>query len=164
MANYSIKKENNNNEIVYISGDLKGYNFNPKTKSSSNKLKINQIVIVNPSLTDKVLTLKFKQRYKRILMIVLSILNGADATEGDIVIVLDEIAKLKDILLHKYKTFLKKEKEKIFLEQLQQLELKMRAKQQEMRNIKYYKMIGQMLGGYQNNDFYEEELSSFHGR
>lgn len=164
MANYSIKKESNNNEIVYISGDLKGYNFNPKTKSPSNKLKINQIVIVNPSLTDKVLTLKFKQRYKRILMIVLSILNGADATEGDIVIVLDEIAKLKDILLNKYKTFLKKEKEQLFLEQLQQLELKMRVKQQQMRNIKYYQIINQMFGEYQPKNYYGEELTSSHGR
>ena len=139
MANHTIKKDNSNNEIVYINGEMRGYDFNPKN-SSNNNLKINQIVVVNPTMTDKILTIKFKQRYKRLLMIVLSILNGAesDTTQGDIEIVLDEIAKMRDILLHKYKSFLKKEKEKIFLEQLRSLENSMRAKQQEMREYEYY--------------------------
>lgn len=139
MASHSIKKENSNNEIVYINGELKGYDFNPKD-SSNNNLKINQIVIVNPTLTDKILTIKFKQRYKRILMIVLSILNGAndDTTTGDIEIILDEIAKMRDILLNKYKKFLKKEKEKIFLEQLRGLENSMRAKLFELREYEFY--------------------------
>lgn len=139
MASHSIKKENNNNEIIYINGELSGYDFNPKD-SSNNNLKINQIVIVNPTLTDKILTIKFKQRYKRILMIALSILNGAieDTTTGDIEIVLDEIAKMRDILLNKYKKFLKKEKERIFLEQLRGLENSMRAKLFEIREYEYY--------------------------
>ncbi|MBO5096309.1 MAG: hypothetical protein J6B98_05495 [Bacilli bacterium] len=139
MANHSIKKENNNNEIVYINGEMRGFDFNPKN-SSNNNLKINQIVVVNPTMTDKILTIKFKQRYKRLLMIVLSILNGSDSdtTQGDIEIVLDEIAKMRDILLHKYKSFLKKEKEKVFLEQLRGLENSMRAKLQEMREYEYY--------------------------
>lgn len=139
MASHSIKKENNNNEIVYINGELKGYDFNPKD-SSNNNLKINQIVIVNPTLTDKILTIKFKQKYKRILMITLSILNGAieDATTGDIEIVLDEIAKMRDILLNKYKKFLKKEKERVFLEQLRGLENSLRAKLFEIREYELY--------------------------
>ena len=137
MANHTIKKENNKNEIVYINGEIRGYDFNPK-KGSNNNLKINQIIIVNPTMTDKILTIKFKQRYKRLLMIVLSILNGADTTQGDIEIVLDEIAKMRDILLHKYKSFLKKEKERVFLEQLRGLENSMRAKLQEMREYEYY--------------------------
>lgn len=139
MASHSIKKENNSNEIVYINGELKGYDFSPKD-SSNNNLKINQIVIVNPTLTDKVLTIKFKQKYKRILMIALSILNGAidDATCGDIEIVLDEIAKMRDILLNKYKKFLKKEKEKVFLEQLRALENSLRSKLFEIKEYEIY--------------------------
>lgn len=139
MASHSIKKENNGNEIVYINGELKGYDFSPKD-SSNNNLKINQIVIINPTLTDKVLTIKFKQKYKRILMITLSILNGAneDTTSGDIEIVLDEIAKMRDILLNKYKKFLKKEKEKVFLEQLRSLENSLRAKLFEIREYELY--------------------------
>ena len=85
MANYTIRKDLDEKEIVYFNGKVKGYDFAPSTESSSNNLKIDQIVIVNPSMTDKILTLKFKKRYKRLLMIVLSILNGADSTEGDIV-------------------------------------------------------------------------------
>ena len=42
------------------------------------------------------------------------------------------------MVCHKYKSFLKKEKEKIFLEQLRSLENSMRAKQQEMREYEYY--------------------------
>lgn len=163
MANYTISKENKNHEIVFINGQLKGYGFNPKSGSFNSRLKINQIVIVNDSLTDKILTLKFKQRYRRVLMLVLSILNGADTSEGDVVIVLDEIAKLQDILLHKYKKFLKKEKERLFLEQLKELELKMRAKLQEMKNIEYYKNLTSLFMNITDARI-EEELESRFGR
>lgn len=148
MSNHSIKKDNCNKDIVYINGELKGYDFSPKN-SSNNSLKINQIMIVNPTMTDKILTIKFKQRYKRLLMLVLSILNGDDSstTEGDIIIVLDEIAKMRDILLHKYKSFLKKEKEKVFLEQLRGLENSLRAKIQEKREYEYYMEYVNERGG-----------------
>ena len=43
---------------------LSGYDFKPKN-TEKNKLKIDQIVVVNPTMTDKLLTIKFKQRYKR---------------------------------------------------------------------------------------------------
>lgn len=137
MANHSIKKENSNSEIVFINGELNGYDFTPKD-SAKNNLKIDQIIIVNPTMTDKVLTIKFKQRYKRLLMIVLSILNDPDSTSGDIEIVLDEVAKMRDILLHKYQKFLKKEKERLFLEQLRALENSLRARLQEIREYEYY--------------------------
>lgn len=146
MANYSIKKDNNNEEIVYMSGNIKGYDFSPK---NSNKLKIDQIMIINKNATDKILTVKFKQRYKKLLMVVLSILNDYDSTEGDIMIALDEIAKMEDILLNKYKTFLKKEKERVFLEQLEGLRKSLQSRLQEIRNYEYYL----------NN-----ELNNYHGR
>ncbi len=146
MANYSIKKDNNNEEIVYMSGNIKGYDFSPK---NSNKLKIDQIMIINKNATDKILTVKFKQRYKKLLMVVLSILNDSDSTEGDIMIALDEIAKMEDILLNKYKTFLKKEKERVFLEQLEGLRKSLQSRLQEIRNYEYYL----------NN-----ELNNYHGR
>lgn len=146
VANYSIKKDNNNEEIVYMSGNIKGYDFSPK---NSNKLKIDQIMIINKNATDKILTVKFKQRYKKLLMVVLSILNDSDSTEGDIMIALDEIAKMEDILLNKYKTFLKKEKERVFLEQLEGLRKSLQSRLQEIRNYEYYL----------NN-----ELNNYHGR
>lgn len=146
MANYSIKKDNNNEEIVYMSGNIKGYDFSPK---NSNKLKIDQIMIINKNATDKILTVKFKQRYKKLLMVVLSILNDSDSTEGDIMIALDEIAKMEDILINKYKTFLKKEKERVFLEQLEGLRKSLQSRLQEIRNYEYYL----------NN-----ELNNYHGR
>lgn len=146
MANYSIKKDNNNEEIVYMSGNIKGYDFSPK---NSNKLKIDQIMIINKNATDKILTVKFKQRYKKLLMVVLSILNDSDSTEGDIMIALDEVAKMEDILLNKYKTFLKKEKERVFLEQLEGLRKSLQSRLQEIRNYEYYL----------NN-----ELNNYHGR
>lgn len=138
MANYSIKKDCKAKKLVYIECEAKGYDFSPKPESLNNSLKINKIILINPSLIDKILTMKFKQRYKRILMIVLSIINSNDSSEGDFMLALDEIAKMRDIVLHKYQTFLKKEKEKVFLEQLRALENNLRLKFQEMQNYNKY--------------------------
>jgi hypothetical protein len=54
-------------------------------------------------------------KYTRLLKIIEDTVSS-DSNNGDLYICLDETAKLKDILLHKYKKYLSKEKYNKFLE------------------------------------------------
>ena len=127
MKNYVIRKSDDKKEIIYYNYDLTGYNM--KSKNNGN----NQIMIVKPSLVDKLITIKFKEKYKRLVMIVLSILHASDTSEGDCIIALDEIEKLKEILLYKYHNKIKIEKETMFLEQLEGLERSLSEKLLQIR-------------------------------
>ena len=127
MESYIIKKNDKIQEMIYYNYSSNGYNL--KTKNNmQNKLKINKIVIVKPSLVDKLITIKFKEKYKRLVMIVLSIMHASDTSEGDCIIALDEITKLKEILLYRYHNKIKQEKENLFLEQLESFERSLNEK------------------------------------
>ena len=132
MKNYVIRKSDEKKEIIYYNYDITGYNMKSK-RCGNNQLKIDEIMIVKPSLVDKLITMKFKEKYKRLVMIVLSILHASDTSEGDCIIALDEVAKLKEILLYKYHNKIKMEKETMFLEQLEGLERSLSEKLIQIR-------------------------------
>ena len=134
MASFLLKKDEKNNEIIIMDYEDKGYTFKPGNKSKS-RLKVNQITIINSSMIDAILTSKFNKKYRRLLMIAFNIIQSPDedTTEGDIMIALDEIAKLRVIILNKYQKFLSHQKEEKFIKQLRILENELRAKQINIR-------------------------------
>lgn len=140
MASYLLKKCDMTLESAE-KNDLKGYTFSPNNKAKNN-FKVNKITIINPKMIDGILTTKFNKKYRQLVMIVFSILqsNDEDTTEGDIIIALDEIAKLREIILNKYQKFLAHEKEEKFVKQLRILENELRAKQINIRMNLYNEM------------------------
>lgn len=140
MASYLLKKCDMIVEQA-LEDDLKGYTFSPNSKAKNN-FKVNKITIINPKMIDGILTTKFNKKYRQLVMIVFNILqsNDEDTTEGDIIIALDEIAKLREIILNKYQKFLEHEKEEKFVKQLRILENELRAKQINIRMNIYNEM------------------------
>jgi len=134
MASFLLKKDERTNEIIIMDYEDKGYTFKPGIKAK-NHLKVNQITIIKPSMIDGILTTKFNKKYRRLVMIVFNILQSSDeeTSEGDIMIALDEIAKLREIILNKYQKFLSHVKEEKFIKQLRILENELRAKQINIR-------------------------------
>lgn len=123
---YLIKKNNKTNEIVFIDYNFDGYVFHPR-RTNEKTISVNSITIINPTLIDKILTIKFNQLYKKIALRAIDILNDDEdpRTTG---IVLDEFSKLKAIVKHKYQKFLSDEKEKEFLEKIRYLENALKTK------------------------------------
>ncbi|MBQ6687322.1 MAG: hypothetical protein IJN03_02225 [Bacilli bacterium] len=150
MASFLLKKEERNYEILEMDYEAKGYTFKPKAKMRENYIIVNNIKLVNPLMIDGILTAKFNKKYRQLVMIVFNILQSSDeeTTEGDIMIALDEIAKLRVIILNKYQKFLTHEKEEKFIKQLRILENELRAKQINIR-----------MNMMNNLYFYDEERS-----
>jgi len=135
MASFLLKKHDNNYEIKDMDKDIKGYTFKPGTKSTSKYIKVNHVTLVDNDIIDAILTSKFNKKYRQLVMIVFNILqtSNEDTSEGDIMIALDEIAKLRVIILNKYQKFLSHAKEEKFVKQLRILENELRAKQINIR-------------------------------
>ena len=129
---YLIKKNDKTQEVVYLDYDINGYVFTPKNKSESS-LTVNKVVIVNPSMIDKILTIKFNALFKNIAMEAFKIIYDDDSTEGDAMLVLDELKRLRRIVEHKYQEFLTKEKEEAFSKKIKNLENELKAKIMMMR-------------------------------
>ena len=140
MENYILKKDEEKAGAATFNKDLDGYNFK---SNHSNSLNVNEVLIAKPELVDKILTNNFKEKYKKLVMIVLSIMHASDTSEGDCMLALDEVARLKDILLHRYHQNIKKEKEALFLQQLDGLELQLHQKISQIRAFNMMFSIGQ---------------------
>lgn len=150
MTSFLLKKDYRTEEIIEIADEINGYTFKPKERATNKYIQVSNITIINPLMIDGILTEKFNKKYRRLVMIVFNILQSSDTdtTEGDIMIALDEIAKLRVIILNKYQKFLNHEKEDRFLKQLRILENELRAKQINMR-----------MNMLEQNYMYEEEKS-----
>ncbi|HOP65758.1 MAG TPA: hypothetical protein PLX66_01875 [Bacilli bacterium] len=132
---YLIKKVDKSQEIVYLDYEQNGYIFKPKNKSETS-LTVNEIVVINPSLIDKILTIKFNTLFKKIAVEALKIIYDDDADAGQAELVLGELKRLKSIVLHKYQKFLTAEKEEIFLKKIKELEKELKVKIMMTRQFK----------------------------
>ena len=135
---YVIKKENlkkklNKNNIANL-----GYKMNPKLKNHSNFIEVKEIIIIKPSMKEKVLKLSFQVAFRRLFKLVMDLLQDDNATEGDTTICLDEIAKMKKILQQKYKNQINKEEYRTMWSKVSLLQKRLQEKIVKQQMYKMY--------------------------
>jgi len=135
MVNYSISKTHIANSVIRLKG-LEGYTFKPR--NNENYLKVSEVTVVDDSLIDTILTIKFDKSFKRVVTMALKVINDEDADEGDTTIVLDEAELVREILLNRYQKYISKEKEVLFLKKLRLIENEMRLKQVAIKQKALY--------------------------
>ncbi len=129
MPNYLVKKVSKTGEIIYMQYRLDGYEFKPRNKAKAS-VSLDKITIIKPSMIDLVLTQKIDNKIKKIIRLVMYILNTDDDTTNpsDVMLALNEITRLRSVILNKYQDFISKEKESLFLKKLRILENELRIK------------------------------------
>lgn len=137
---YLIKKDSKNNTITFMQYDLEGYKFTPKSKNDS-VLNVKEIVVINPTMIDKILTIKFNNMYNKLMTFIMQFLNDQTTDTSSGMYALSEIDRLKSILFNKYQKFLSQEKQQLFFNKLnmmeQQLKMNMMMKMNYMNNYQY---------------------------
>ena len=127
MANFLIKRIDKDRKIKKIENEKTGYDFKPRINSVN--LEVNRITIYNSSMIDIILSKKIEKSFERVASIVYDVLQTEDDdSTSDAVIALDEVTRLREIVLNKYQKYLKKEKEKEILKKLRFLENELRSK------------------------------------
>lgn len=142
MPNYLIKKSFKSSEIVYMKYKPDGYNFKPKNVVRAN-ISLEKIVVIKPSLIDSILTEKIEKQISKIIRLVMYILNTDDESTNpsDIILALNEIARVRSIILNKYQDYISKDKEEALLKKLRVLENELRIK-----NLSYDEIYNSFSG------------------
>ena len=113
MRSFAIKKIDKYLELDEPLGQLKGFRYVPKVK---NKLEVSEMMIVNPEIIYYLVAYGFNKKYKKILELYLFILQkDDDSSEGALMQALDEIARLRSIMIRRYDKFLSKKEIEKFL-------------------------------------------------
>ncbi|MCH5166496.1 MAG: hypothetical protein J1F35_01260 [Erysipelotrichales bacterium] len=130
MSSYLIKKDNYTGEIIYMEYDLEGYKFKPKHDDSKPYIKVNSVTIYKPEMIDHLLTKKFEKKFDRLSQIIMNFLYQDDESsdEGDFMILLDEVARLKSVVELKYQRYLQVEEYKDYIHKLAFLDNQLRQK------------------------------------
>ena len=121
---FVVTKDENTQTITYKEYDsLKGYDFKPKNKlSKEDIINVDEMVIINPSLIEKLISKKCKKTLERILKLISFIYDDDETGEESVTLALNEIAKFKELLDTKYKEYMKEKEYKLMLKKLEILE------------------------------------------
>ena len=145
---YYIDKKSNNNEIIYLDYDnLKGFNFVPKNKIKYDGIVVNKMVIIKPSMIEKVLKRKIRKKLDLYLKLIVRFIESEDSGDGESIReALNDLTRYKSIIAHKYMKYLDEKYLKLLLKKIALLEYELNTK---IMNLNYE---------------YEEELTSHRRR
>lgn len=147
---YYINKKNSNKEIIFIDYDrMKGFNFSPKNNINYDGIVVNKMVIIKPSMVEKVLKRKIKKKLDLYLKLIIKFIESEDSDNGESLReALNDLTRYKSIIAHKYRKYLDEKYLMILVKKISILEYELNSK----------------LLNYQNYDTYEEELTSHRRR
>src|SRR5574344_936350 len=115
---YVIEKSNADYKLMYYNVNMVGLDVTPKNGVPGLTIKAKKIVIVDSALRESYIKQKINRKIDRVIKFMLHILNDNDTSEGDVGMVLDEINKLKGIIIKKYKEYMLESEYKSYLTKL----------------------------------------------
>ena len=141
---YYICKKGDNREIVCLDYDkLSGFNFNPRNNVKYDGIVVNKMVVIKPSMIEKVLRRKIKRKLDLYLKLIIRFIESDDSESGNTLReALNDLTRYKSIINHKYKKYLDEKYLKVLLKKIAILEYELNSK---------YMML--------ENEYYEEKTS-----
>lgn len=115
---YVIEKQSENKKLIYYNVNMVGLEVSPKNNSKSVTIKAEKVTLIDPQLRENYIKQRINNKIDRVIKFMLRILNDDDTTESDAAMVIDEINKLKGIIINKYKEYMLESEYKSFLSKL----------------------------------------------
>lgn len=133
---FVVKKDSQTDTITYMEYEnRKGFRVKPKNKVNIvDMINVNEMVIINPSLIEKLIDKKADRTLNKFFMM-LSVIDEDDDDDTGCMLILDEIARFKDLVMTKYINYMKKEKYKILLQKIEIIEEEVKRRTDY---LKYY--------------------------
>ena len=113
---YVINKNNEKMKLMTYSIKMNGLDVKPKNGGSDIKAK--NIKIVDPSLKENYIKKRINNKIDKVIKFMVNLLNDDDSTDEDVGMVIDDVNKLKGIIVNKYKENMKKSDYKALLSKL----------------------------------------------
>ena len=130
---YLIVKEKNDSSITYFEYDnMQGYDLSPKKNVKiKDAINVNKVVIINPSLMNKVANKQLNLKFKRLLQLITVIFEDDDTSGSVYREGLNEISKLRLEAKTKYFRYMKQE-------EIDMIEKKLDILEHELKLRLYY--------------------------
>ena len=150
---YVIDKKNENLKLVNYNVKITGMRVKPINNVKGLTIKAGKIVLVDSRLRDSYIKQVIDKKLYKIVKFSLNILSDETSTDEDGGIVLDELNRLRGIIMNKYKQYMIEEDYKNKLSKIIIVE-------EEFKRNYNQKVYMNYLSGFS----YQEEMSSGRGR
>ena len=153
QQHYYVCIKGNDRQILCLDYDkLKGFGFSPKNNVKYDGIVVNKMIIIKPSMIEKVLRRKIKRKLDLYLKLIIKFIESEDGSNGDVLReALNDLSRYKNIIEYKYKKYLDEKYLKILLKKIALLEYELNSKFVNLEQY-YYK------------EEYEEEKTSHRRR
>lgn len=127
---YYICKKGNNREIIFLDyNKLRGFGFTPKNNVKYDGIIVNKMVIIKPSMIEKVLKRKIKRKLDLYLKLIVRFIDSEDGSDGNALReALNDLSRYKSIVEYKYRKYLDEKYLKILLKKISILEYELNYK------------------------------------
>lgn len=150
---YVIEHKGEEKKLTYHNVKIVGLSVTPKNNVKDLTIKADKIILIDPDLCETYIRRRINKKIDKVIKFMIKILNDEDTTDGDAGLVLDEVNKLKGIIINKYKEYMLESEYKTLLTKLILIEEEFKRNY----NNKLYNTYG-------NNIYYEEEFSEGRSR
>ena len=150
---YVIEHKGEEKKLTYHNVKIVGLSVTPKNNVKDLTIKADKIILIDPNLCETYIRRRINKKIDKVIKFMIKILNDEDTTDGDAGLVLDEVNKLKGIIINKYKEYMLESEYKTLLTKLILIEEEFKRNY----NNKLYNIYG-------NNIYYEEEFSEGRSR
>ena len=148
-----IEHKGEEKKLTYHNVKIVGLSVTPKNNVKDLTIKADKIILIDPNLCETYIRRRINKKIDKVIKFMIKILNDEDTTDGDAGLVLDEVNKLKGIIINKYKEYMLESEYKTLLTKLILIEEEFKRNY----NNKLYNTYG-------NNIYYEEEFSEGRSR
>lgn len=129
---FIVTKKQMEGAITYLEYErIHGVSFKPKKSEFDDMINVSKVVVINPSLIEKLVDKKCKRTLEKLIKMT-GIIYEQDDEDGDtgLSFILNEIEKFRQLLDTKYKEYMEEKEYKLYLKKLEIIEneVKLRKK------------------------------------
>lgn len=149
---YVVIRKQNDLKLMSYKVKMEGLSVSPINRVPGLTIKAKKVLLIDDDLKEEYIKQRINRKIDKIIKFMLRILNDEDTTDDDTGLVLDEINRLKGIVINKYKEYLNVNEYKTLLTKLIIIE-------EEFKKNYNQKIFNSYIDNY-----YVEEVTNGRGR
>ena len=159
---YVIEHKGEEKKLTYHNVKIVGLSVTPKNNVKDLTIKADKIILIDPNLCETYIRRRINRKIDKVIKFMIKILNDEDTTDGDAGLVLDEVNKLKGIIIKIFKSLSKYQQYKEYMleSEYKSLLTKLILIEEEFKR----NYNNKLYNSYGNNVYYEEEYSEGRSR
>ncbi len=131
---FVVKKDDKTDVITYMEYDkIDGFRVKPKkTINFEDMINVNEMIVINPSLIQKLISKKCTRNFDKILKMMSVVSEDEDDGDTGYMLVHDQLERFKMLLMNKYKAYMEELEYETTLKKIELLEQEVEARRNRL--------------------------------